>query len=261
LHPGPKIPMPLDVSVADRQHRPSRCLVSVSGGNSKMVRVLLVIDVPFYREGLAALLAQSADVSVVATACGVLAVTEYVVREEPGVVLLDTSAADAHATLESLQRLEEPPSVVALAISETPESIAEWAGAGVLGYVSRTASLEDLLQCLRCAQSGEAYCSPRVMSILLRRFSSIAARARRPSGGENDLTIREREILELVGQGHSNKVIAARLNISHATAKNHVHHILDKLHLSSRAQVAAFLHAQEHDKANIPGRPGGVRTQ
>jgi DNA-binding NarL/FixJ family response regulator len=226
-----------------------------------MVRVLLVIDVPFYREGLAALLAQSGDVSVVATACGVGPVTESVVREEPGVVLLDTSAADAHATLASLQRLDDPPNVVALAISETPESIAEWAGAGVLGYVSRTASLDDLLRCLRCAQSGEAYCSPRVMSILLRRFSSLTARERLSSGRENDLTLREREILELVGRGHSNKVIAARLNISHATAKNHVHHILDKLHLTSRAQVAAFLHAQEPDKSPLPSSPGGVRTQ
>ena len=132
---------------------------------------------------------------------------------------------------------------------ETPESVASWAAAGAIGYVSRSAGLADLLQCLQSAARGEVYCSPRVMSILLHRYAAQPP-PHVPRGG--GLTGREREILELVGRGLCNKVIAARLHISHATAKNHVHHILDKLQLRSRAEVAAYLHAQTASNLMAP---------
>jgi DNA-binding NarL/FixJ family response regulator len=212
-----------------------------------MIRTLLVIDVPFYRDGLATLLNQSADVTVVATLHGGTPVPPLVARESPDVILLDISAAGARETLEALLAVGDPPNVVVLAISETPECVAEWAALGALGYVSRHASLADLLHCLRCVARGEAYCSPRVMAMLLRGCASSGERmgkgaSRRAQIG--DLTAREHEILELVGSGLSNKLIAARLHISHATAKNHVHHILDKLRLRSRSEVAAHLLTQ-----------------
>jgi DNA-binding NarL/FixJ family response regulator len=210
-----------------------------------MIRAALVIDVPFYREGLATLLTQSADVTVVASLPGDDEVAACIARESPDVVLLDISGAHARAMLATLRALRPPPPIVAIALRETPESIAEWAGAGVIGYISRTASLADLLQCLRCAVRGEPYCSPRVMSILLNRLVALEGQPPLAPARSADLTVREREILELVGRGLSNKVIAARLHISHATAKNHVHHILDKLQLRSRAEVAAYLQARE----------------
>jgi DNA-binding NarL/FixJ family response regulator len=210
-----------------------------------MIRALLIIDVPLYRDGLATLLNQSADVTVVTVPHGSAPVPPLVARESADVILLDISAADARETLAALLAVGDPPNVVILAITETPECIAEWAALGALGYVSRYASLADLLHCLRCVARGEAYCSPQVMAMLLRGYASSGERtgqrvARRAEMG--DLTAREREILELMGSGLSNKRIAARLQISHATAKNHVHHILDKLRLRSRAEVAAHLH-------------------
>jgi DNA-binding NarL/FixJ family response regulator len=210
-----------------------------------MIRAALVIDVPFYREGLETLLTQSADVTVVASLAGADEVATCIARESPDVVLLDISGAQTHTILAALRALSPPPPIVALALQETPESIAEWASAGAIGYISRTASLADLLQCLRCAVRGEAYCSPRVMAILLSRLVALEGRPRTAPARSADLTLREREILDLVGRGLSNKVIAARLHISHATAKNHVHHILDKLQLRSRAEVAAYLQTPE----------------
>jgi two-component system, NarL family, nitrate/nitrite response regulator NarL len=207
--------------------------------------VLLVIDVPFYREGLAALLSQSADVVIAGSAQTAESAALLIGSANPDVLLVDTSAADA----QSLCRLEDAPPVVALAVNETPESVAAWATAGAIGYVSRSAGLADLLQCLKSAARGEVYCSPRVMSILLHRYATQSA-ALAPRG--DDLTAREREILELVGQGLCNKVIATRLHISHATAKNHVHHILDKLQLRSRAEAAAYLHTQPDSKMAAP---------
>jgi two-component system, NarL family, nitrate/nitrite response regulator NarL len=221
-----------------------------------VIRAALVIDIPFYREGLAALLSQSADVTVVGSPAGDEEVAALVTRESPDVVLLDIGAAGAHETLATLRVLATPPRIVALALSETPESIAEWAGAGVMGYISRSAGLADVLQCLRCVVRGEAYCSPRVMAILLHRFAALEGRLPLAPARSAGLTAREHEILDLVGRGLSNKVIAARLHISHATAKNHVHHILDKLQLRSRAEVAAYLHTQGKGRgaAEVPPR-------
>jgi DNA-binding NarL/FixJ family response regulator len=227
-----------------------------------MIRALLIIDVPFYRDGLAALLNQSSDVTVVATPHGGAPMPPLVARESADVILLDISAAGARETLEALLAVGDPPNVVVLAITETPECIAEWAALGALGYVSRYASLADLLHCLRCVARGQAYCSPCVMAMLLRGYAASGERtdqraARRAQMG--DLTARELEILDLVGCGLSNKLIAARLHISHATAKNHVHHILDKLRLRSRAEIAAHLHAQATTATN--GIPFAVKGE
>jgi DNA-binding NarL/FixJ family response regulator len=204
-----------------------------------MIRVLIVVDIPFYRDGLAALLSQSADVVVTGSVADASSAVAMVMRDKPDVVLLGIKAADAR----SLCALKEAPPVVALAVAETPESVLEWAGIGAIGYVSRSAGLADLLQCLQSAARGETYCSPRIMSLVLHRFAADVGRTAVLADRGEDLTNREREILDLVGHGLSNKVIAARLHISHATAKNHVHNILDKLQLRSRAEVAAYLHS------------------
>jgi two-component system nitrate/nitrite response regulator NarL len=206
-----------------------------------MIRILLIIEVQFYRDCVATCLAQSADVEVIAaSAAG--AVSEAMSQAAPDVVVIDASMSDVRGTLAELSDMENAPRVVVLALSETSESVAECAAAGVIGYVSRSASLTDLLSCLHCASRGEPYCSPGVVAILLHRIATCGAFPSATSSRRDAMTTRELEILELVGRGLSNKVIAARLHISHATAKNHVHHILEKLQLRSRTQVAAYLH-------------------
>ena len=210
-----------------------------------MIRALLIIDVPFYRDGLATLLNQSADVTVVATLHGDAPVPPLVARESPDVILLDISAAGARETLEALLAVGDPPNVVVLAITETPECIAEWAALGALGYVSRYASLADLLHCLRCVARGEAYCSPRVMAMLLRGYAASGERMGQGASRVaemGDLTAREREIVELVGSGLSNKLIAARLHIRRVNDSLNVVRVIEQL----RIQV----HLEEHAGAN-----------
>jgi two-component system nitrate/nitrite response regulator NarL len=203
-----------------------------------------VIETRFYCECLAATLAQSTDVKVVAALCGNEAIEEAVHHEPPEIILLDTSIPRLRPMLAELGAMTPSPKIVALAISETPESIAECANAGVIGYLSKSATVADLLQCLQCASQGAPYCSPGIVAILLDRIAAAGEQTGLVEIPPPQITPREREILELVGSGFSNKIIAARLNISHATAKNHVHHILEKLQLRSRTQVAAYLQAR-----------------
>jgi two-component system, NarL family, nitrate/nitrite response regulator NarL len=207
-----------------------------------LLRVLLIVDVPFYREGLQRLIAQDGGVVVVGAVRGDEALAA-VSNQQPTLVLLDISPPAARAWLDQLRSLPQPPRVVVLAVDETRESVLEWIEAGASGYVDKNSSASELIQVMHQAARGEWCCSPRVMAMVMQRLSTLAAssRATLPALASATLTAREQQILELVGQGLSNKRIAIALNISHATAKNHVHHILGKLQLRNRTEVAAYL--------------------
>jgi len=204
-----------------------------------MIRVLLVIDVPFYRDGLHRLLAQDGEITVVAAVSRSEAVAS-VGLEHPDLVLLDIGARGARECLSELRELAQAPRVVALAVADDEDSVVDWLEAGVSGYVSKNSGYAELIQVLHSAARGEWSCSAKVMAMMLRRLSVLSANAQATSAAPT-LTVRERQILELVGKGLSNKRIAMTLRISHATAKNHVHHILSKLQLRSRAEIAAYL--------------------
>jgi len=133
--------------------------------------------------------------------------------------------------------------VVAITLGETEAEVIQLAEAGVAGYVLPDGSLDDLIIAVESAVRGELYCPPRVAFTLLRRVGAIAlgsAAAKQEEAGHpvHDLTGREREILRLVDQGMSNKQIARQLGIEVATAKNHVHNILRKLHVHRRIEAS-----------------------
>jgi two-component system nitrate/nitrite response regulator NarL len=204
------------------------------------LRVLLVVDVPFYREGLQRLLTQDDAIEVV----GAVTTDEArfaAMRDAPSLVLLDISPPGARQCLDRMRELSPPPRVVALAVDETRDSVVSWLEAGIAGYVSKHSTSTELIHALHTAARGEWACSQLVMSQIMKRLSSHVADARGTAAIGTALTARERQILGLVAQGMSNKRIAIALSISHATAKNHVHHILEKLQLRNRTEVAAYL--------------------
>lgn len=206
-----------------------------------MVRALIVVDVTFYRDGLQDLLTKSGQVAVVGVASR-LAEAEAIARQrQPDVVLLDVGVLDSADALRPLRALRPAPKIIALAMKETPESFMEWAESGVAGYVPRDASLDDLLRVLKGAVAGELYCSPRIAAVMLRRLASLAEAAQPAPSSLNSLSPREHEVLSLVARGLSNKAIASQLGIANATAKNHVHNILDKLALRRRVEVASLM--------------------
>jgi len=109
----------------------------------------------------------------------------------------------------------------------------------VAGYHTRTESLDDLLVLMRKVAAGKSFCSPRVSAILLRRLSALASQ-RPPAVKEPVLTTRESQILRMLELGLSNQDIAAQLCIAVHTVKNHVHSLLSKLGVSTRAEAAAL---------------------
>jgi DNA-binding NarL/FixJ family response regulator len=205
-----------------------------------MIPILVVVEVPFYRQGLAELLNKSGEVQVVATAHDADSAERMARAHDPAIVLVDVGLADAARAIEAIRMLPSAPKFVALAVSET--AVLKWAEHGAAAFVPRSATLEDLLGVLKGVAHDELYCSPRMAAQLVHHVAALASASRRGADEAfGDLSPREHEVLSLLARGMPNKLIARTLAISHATAKNHVHNILEKLHLHSRSQVASLL--------------------
>lgn len=202
-----------------------------------MIRLLIVAEVRFYREGLAGLFAgeEMEIVGAVASADEALA---RAVELAPTVTLVDLGTRGAVALALAMGAAAPETKVIALAVREVEEEVVLLAEAGVAGYVTREQSVDDLVAAVRSVAAGETLCSPWLAATLLRRVAELA-RDRLPAAPTERLTAREREIVALLGDGLSNKEIAARLRIELPTVKNHVHNILEKLNVRRRAEAAA----------------------
>lgn len=207
-----------------------------------MTRIVIIGSIRLYREGLKDLMAGRDGLSVVDTAAdrvsGVAAVREL----RPDVVVVDMGTPQSMEAIREILAEDPDGRVVALAVPDAEGDVIACAEAGVVGYVTREASLADLVAAVESAARGEARCSPRMVAAVLRRLASLAAE--RDPAPTSELTFREREIAELIGVGLSNKQIAQRLCIEVSTVKNHVHNILAKLNVDRRTEAAARLNGR-----------------
>jgi two-component system, NarL family, nitrate/nitrite response regulator NarL len=214
-----------------------RCCGRRSRGRLAPVRTLIVAQTRLFREGLADALRPVVELDVVGTARSAQEAWARIAETRPALALVDTGGADGVALVSALAG-ELP--VVALAVPEHEAEIVTLAEAGVAGYVTREAALADVVAAATSVARGETLCSPRVAATLFRRVAALAAEARRREAAElPHLTHREQQIIDLIEAGLSNKEIASRLQIEFATAKNHVHNILEKLQVARRADAVA----------------------
>lgn len=210
-----------------------------------MIRALIAGRSRVHSEALAAALSQGRRVQVVATTSQPREVLALLGDVTPDIVLVDFATPEAVRIVADIRRRIPKVRVVAITLGETEAEVIQLAEAGVAGYVLPDGSLDDLIIAVESAVRGELYCPPRLAFTLLRRVSAIAAELRdigqeathSPLGA---LTGRERQILDLVDDGMTNKVIAGRLVIELATVKNHVHNILRKLHVHRRIDASAW---------------------
>ncbi|SCX07023.1 DNA-binding response regulator, NarL/FixJ family, contains REC and HTH domains [Mycolicibacterium fluoranthenivorans] len=202
-------------------------------------KVLIVDDCTLYRDYLAAVVvSHGAVVTGVAWDCSSL--LACVDATTPGVILVDMRTRDSEMLLRRALQSSPAAGVVVLGVSGDDESeIVRCAEAGVAGYHLRAEALDDLIVVIRKVAAGEFLCSPVISAILLHRLSSLASQRQKP-GRDLVLTAREIQILSMLEVGLSNQEIAARLCIAVHTVKNHVHSLLTKLGVSSRAQAAAL---------------------
>ena len=222
-----------------------------------MTRVLIVVGIRLYREGLAQLLAAHTGLAVVGTASNGRTAAARIEHLVPDVALVEMGIPDLDVIAAALAGgWGRGGAGVGAGPPPRPHPAPHPAGRdrdcrlrlggaglrqrGAAGYVTRDASVEELAAAIERAARGELVCSPRTAGTLIRRLGLFAAELR-PDVQTARLTRRERGIGALIGEDLSNKEIATRLRIEVATVKNHVHNVLDKLQLRRRTEIARVL--------------------
>ncbi len=216
-----------------------------------VIRILIISVIRLYRDGLAFVVGRDGTLDVVGAFDSVEHALERADADArpPDVVLLDTTDPNALADMRRVSAEFPGVKVVALGVARDDRDVIACAEAGVAGYVFRDASVEELLATIESAARGELRCTPEMAAMLLRRVANLARHGDVTSAAH--ITRREREILRLIDRGFSNKQIAAQLCIEIATVKNHIHNILEKLGVRSRAEAAAKMRRGLSESASL----------
>jgi DNA-binding NarL/FixJ family response regulator len=215
-----------------------------------MIGVLLVNRSKLICSVMAVALEGEPEIQVVGSATSVDEALSLVRSENCDVVLVRNNLPNDGA-LELIRALNDDDSAVkalVIGVAEQKEVILRFIEAGAAGYVFSSESAIDLVENIRAAARGEALVSPEMAGALMSRITQLTEVRPIPEYRYRldqvaDLTSREQEVLDLIGEGLSNQEIADRLVIEVGTVKNHVHSILQKLDVSDRDDAAAHWHA------------------
>jgi two-component system nitrate/nitrite response regulator NarL len=203
----------------------------------RRIRIVVVDDHTLFRRGITALLSGVPEFEIVGEAADGFDGIRTVVAQKPDVVLLDLHMPGISGVEATQAILKDAPGthVVMLTVSEEAEDLLAALRAGALGYLLKNIDGDFLVDSIRRAAEGDSVMSPEMTGKLVRELRGGTAAPAGPA-----LSPREREIVCCLARGASNKEIARELDVAESTVKIHVQHILRKLNLSSRVQVAVW---------------------
>ena len=214
----------------------------VSSGSK--IRVLLADDHTILRQGIRLLLETQPDMEVVGEATNGREAVEQARLLQPLVILMDISMPELNGLQATRLIKQELPAtqVVILTMHETEEYLVKILQTGATGYVLKQAADRELIEAVRLASRGDTYLYPRIarrlVSDYLRRVESGTTDER--DAAYDTLTAREREILKLIAEGHTNKEIAELLTLSVKTVENHRYSLMNKLNAHDRGELIKF---------------------
>ena len=207
-----------------------------------IVKVMLVADDTLCRKGLAELLDGRDNIRVAAASGNPGEAAQLISAAQPDVLILDLNMPP-HGGLALLRELQEggweKPTLI-LTVSDAEDDLANAMRAGARGYLLKDMEPDDVVDAIQRAVRGETVVAPAMTLKLVNLLQGGGAKSAVRENLLAQLTAREREILDHLAQGQSNKAIARALDISHDTVKLHVRHILSKLNLTSRVEAAVF---------------------
>jgi DNA-binding NarL/FixJ family response regulator len=207
----------------------------------KPIRLLVVDDHTLFRKGLVSLLQREKDFQIVAEAQNGAEAIKKATQTKPDLVLMDIHMPETDG-IEATRRIRESlpaTRVVILTVSEEEKDLFEAIKCGAHGHLLKKLEPDELCTMLRGVFEGEAPISRSTASKILKEY---AMQARRKSAAEmeEELSVREKDVLQLLASGLTNKEIGNKLGIAENTVKNHLKNILGKLHLENRVQAATF---------------------
>ena len=218
----------------------------------KKIKILLIEENRILREGIAALLKKQTDMKIIANVVNAENIMEQIDALKPDIVLLDLGFRGQN----SLQLVKQimvqfkEAKIIGMNLIEFQTDVLEFIQAGVSGFILKEADNIRFLKAIRKVDRGLKVLPPPLTGTL---FSQIAEseKVEKKTSILNHLvrmTTREKQVIKLISDGLTNKEIAQELNVAVYTAKSHVHNILEKLSLTTRAQIAKYAHLNESSK-------------
>jgi DNA-binding NarL/FixJ family response regulator len=202
------------------------------------IRIMIVDDHPIVREGLVSVLKRDEEFEIVGEAPDGRTAVKRAVSLKPDLILMDLRMPEMGGVEAMKEIRAAAPDIKFLVLTtyDTDEHIVGALEAGASGYLLKDAPRDDLFNAIRTVARGDALLQPRVAARLLQHMTGQTQRGN-VNNGEEDLSPREIEVLQLVARGYANKEIAARLTITEATVKTHLAHIFQKLGVTDRTEA------------------------
>jgi len=204
------------------------------------IRVFVVDDHDIFRAGIRSELPDS--IEVVGDASDVEAAIEMILERKPDLVLVDVHmpGGGGRAVIEGVHETDAEMKFLALSASDAAQDVVATVRAGARGYVTKTISPQELADAIARVNDGDAVFSPKLAGFVLDAFASIDVKDIDPE--LDQLTKREREVLQHIARGYTYKEIGGQLFISPKTVENHVSSVLRKLQLSNRHELTRWAH-------------------
>jgi DNA-binding NarL/FixJ family response regulator len=204
---------------------------------SDLIRVLIADDHTIFRDGMSALLQATSNIDVVGEAGTGEEAVEKAAALAPDVILMDVVMPDLNGVVATQRILRQNPAigVIMLTMLEDDETVFAAMCAGARGYILKGSGKAEVLHTIQVVAGGAAMFGPAIASRLVHFFQERPAAEE--EGPFQELTPREREVLDLIASGESNQAIAGRLHISPRTVGNHISNIFNKLQVADRAQA------------------------
>ena len=208
------------------------------------IKVFVVAENRLLRETLVRLFRKRSEINIVGDTCCSESSIETIASTNSDLLLLDCFNANAASSDDWLADVQESIpeiKVVLFGMDEDPEIFIQAVRRGIAGFVLKNASATDLLEAVRTVAQGEASCPPKFCKVLFKALAANDQNKDERIATQFELTQRQRQLMSLVAMGLSNKEIAANLNLSEFTVKNHIYRVMKQVDAQSRHEAVSLI--------------------
>jgi DNA-binding NarL/FixJ family response regulator len=221
----------------------------------KKIQILLIEDNRLLRDGIASMLKKETDMQIVATVGNGENILAMIGKNKPDILLLDLGLRSQNSLqIVKLTKQNFPETkIIVMDLVPLQADVFEFVQAGVSGFILKDANIAEFYKTIRSVYKGAQVLPPHLTGSLFSQIVEHAVNGFKPSviAESVRMTKRERQVIELIADGSTNKEIAQKLHLSTYTVKSHVHNILEKLTLNTRVQIAKHAHLSDSYKTDI----------
>ncbi|MBU2493058.1 MAG: response regulator transcription factor [Bacteroidetes bacterium] len=218
----------------------------------KKIQILLVEDNRLLRDGISAILKKQPDMHVVAEVGNGEKILDVIKNHKPDIILLDLGLRGQNSLqlVNSIKKSYQGINIIVMDLIPNQNDIYDFIKAGASGFLLKDASVSEFYKTIRAVYQGGQFLPPQLTGSLFTQIIDHAVSQSKPSFIEKSvrMTKRENQVITLISDGLTNKEIAQKLRLSPYTVKSHVHNILEKLALTTRVQIAKYVHLSENYK-------------